>query len=63
MRGASVPLTKEQKAYLQSVYETNSHPSKKECVEIASLLNLPLKKIEKWFWDQRTKDKVVSKLV
>jgi hypothetical protein len=54
-RNPSVPLTKSQKAYLQSIYSTKAHPSKDECKTIANHLNLPLKKIEKWFWDQRSK--------
>ena len=57
VRLPSIPLSKRQKAYLQTVYQTNHHPSKTECTEIAEALDLALKKIEKWFWDQRTKDK------
>jgi hypothetical protein len=52
-----VKITPNQKAYLGSIFERQPNPSKQEYSEMAQALSLPQKKIEKWFWDQRSKTK------
>ena len=48
-------VTTDQKSYLTQIFESNPHPSKEACIEIAEKLGFTLQKVEKWFRYQRSK--------
>ncbi len=48
-------VSSDQKSYLTSIFESNPHPSKEVCSEIAAELGFTLQKVEKWFRYQRSK--------